>query len=185
MTDRDKTISPAGSLPGSRAGGPSCRPHDRGHDGPRLRAEDPDRIHPRGQGFHGPFGRSADQASAEDLRRYQLHMRSIGASATSTDTAVSALRFFFTLTLGRGDAHVAMTTVRGPRRLPLVLSPEEVRHLLDAAQSSSPAASSTGRRSSLNGGSQLHAVPQWVRREDRYVSAFHCFCTSSSTFVFF
>ncbi len=112
-------------------------------------------------------------------------MRSIGASATSMDTAVSALRFFFTLTLGRGDAHVAMTTVRGPRRLPLVLSPEEVRHLLDAAQSSSPAASSTGRRSALNGGSQLHAVPQWVRRKDRHVSAFHCFCTSSSTFVFF
>ena len=109
-------------------------------------------------------------------------MRSIGASATSMDTAVSVLRFFFTLTLGRGDAqvgrgdaHVAMTTVRGPRRLPLVLSPEEVRHLLDAAQSSSPAASSTGRRSALNGASQLHAVPQWVRREDRYVSAFHCF----------
>ncbi len=31
-----------------------------------------------------------------------------------------------------------MTTVREPRRLPVVLSPEEVRRLLDAAQSSSP-----------------------------------------------
>ncbi len=88
--------------------------------------------------FTAYFGRSPDQAGAEDLRRYQLHMRSIGASATSMNAAVSALRFFFTVTLGRGDAEVGMTTVREPRRLPVVLSPEEVRQLLDAAQSSSP-----------------------------------------------
>ncbi len=79
------------------------------------------------------FGRSPDQAGAEDLRRYQLHMRSNGASATSMNAAVSALRFFFTVTLGRDDAQVGMTTVREPRRLPVILSPEEVRRLLDAA----------------------------------------------------
>jgi hypothetical protein len=39
---------------------------------------------------------------------------------------VSALRFFFGVTLGRGDAEVGMTTVRQPRRLPVILSPEEV-----------------------------------------------------------
>ncbi len=83
--------------------------------------------------FTAFFGRSPDQAGAEDLRRYQLHMRSIGASATSMNAAVSALRFFFTVTLGRGDAHAGMTTVREPRRLPVILSPEEVRRLLDAA----------------------------------------------------
>ncbi len=47
--------------------------------------------------------------------------------------AVSALRFFFTVTLGRDDAQVGMTTVREPRKLPVVLSPEEVARLLDAA----------------------------------------------------
>jgi site-specific recombinase XerD len=83
--------------------------------------------------FTAFFGRSPDQASAEDLRRHQLHMRSIGASATSMNAAVSALRFFFTVTLGRDDAQVGMTTVREPRRLPVILSPEEVRRLLDAA----------------------------------------------------
>ena len=83
--------------------------------------------------FTAFFGRSPDQASAEDLRRYQLHMRSIGASATSMNAAVSALRFFFTVTLGRDDAQVGMTTVREPHRLPVILSPEEVRRLLDAA----------------------------------------------------
>ncbi len=112
--------------------------------------------------FTAFFGRPPDQAGAEDLRRYQLHMRFIGASAMSMNAAVSALRFFFTVTLGRGDAQVGRgdaqvgtTTVRGPRRLPVVLSPVEVRRLLDAAKSSSPTASSTRRRSALNGGGTI------------------------------
>ena len=79
------------------------------------------------------FGRSPDQADAEDLRRYQHHMRTQGASATTMNFAVSALRFFFGVTLGRGDAEVGMTTVRLPQRLPVILSPEEVSRLLDAA----------------------------------------------------
>lgn len=83
--------------------------------------------------FTAFLGRSPDGATAEDLRRYQLHMRSSGASATTMNAAVSALRFFFTVTLGRDDAQVGMTTVREPRKLPVVLSPEEVARLLDAA----------------------------------------------------
>jgi site-specific recombinase XerD len=85
------------------------------------------------ENFTAFLGRSPDRSDAEDLRRYQLHMRSNGASATSMNAAVSALRFFFGVTLGRGDAQAGMTTVREPRRLPVVLSPEEVRRLLDAA----------------------------------------------------
>jgi site-specific recombinase XerD len=83
--------------------------------------------------FTAFFGRSPDSAGAEDLRRYQLHMRSNRASATTMNAAVSALRFLFGVTLGRGDAQAGMTTVREPRRLPVVLSPEEVARLLDAA----------------------------------------------------
>ena len=83
--------------------------------------------------FTAFFGRSPDHASAEDLRRFQVHMRSQGASATTMNSAVSALRFFFGVTLGRGDASVGMTTVRQPRRLSVILSPEEVARLLDAA----------------------------------------------------
>jgi site-specific recombinase XerD len=85
------------------------------------------------ENFTAFLGRAPDGATAEDLRRYQLHMRSNGASATSMNSAVSALRFFFGVTLGRGDAEVGMTTVREPRRLPVVLSPEEVARVLDAA----------------------------------------------------
>ncbi len=79
------------------------------------------------------MGRSPDQAEADDLRRFQLHMRLNGATATTMNAAVSALRFFFGVTLGRGDASVGMTTVREPRRLPVILSPEEVARLLDHA----------------------------------------------------
>ncbi|MCH7778220.1 MAG: site-specific integrase [Gemmatimonadetes bacterium] len=85
------------------------------------------------ENFTAFFGRPPDRSDAEDLRRYQLHMRSNGASATSMNAAVSALRFFFGVTLGRGDAQAGMTTVREPRRLPVILSPQEVRCLLDAA----------------------------------------------------
>ncbi|MCH7775233.1 MAG: tyrosine-type recombinase/integrase [Gemmatimonadetes bacterium] len=85
------------------------------------------------ENFTSFLGRSPDGATAEDLRRYQLHMRSSGASATSMNAAVSALRFFFGVTLDRGDAQVGMTTVREPHKVPVVLSPEEVARLLDAA----------------------------------------------------
>ena len=83
--------------------------------------------------FAGFLGRSPDRASSEDLRRYQLHMRSAGVSATSMNAAVSALRFFFGVTFGRNDSAGAMTTVREPRKLPVLLSPDEVARLLDAA----------------------------------------------------
>jgi integrase/recombinase XerD len=79
------------------------------------------------------LGRSPDQADKEDLRRFQHHMRSEGASAANMNMAVSALRFFFGVTLGRGDAEVGMTSVRLPQRLPVILSPEEVARLLDHA----------------------------------------------------
>ncbi len=49
--------------------------------------------------FTAFFGRSPDQADKEDLRRFQLHMRSEGASAANMNMAVSALRFFFGTTL--------------------------------------------------------------------------------------
>jgi site-specific recombinase XerD len=83
--------------------------------------------------FTAFLGRSPDRATAEDLRRFQLHMRSEEASATTMNAAVSALRFFFGVTLGRGDAEVGLTTVRQAQRLPVVLSPEEVARLLDHA----------------------------------------------------
>jgi integrase/recombinase XerD len=47
--------------------------------------------------------------------------------------AVAALRFFFTTTLDRPDMARHLTFVREPRKIPVVLSPEEVARLLEAA----------------------------------------------------
>ncbi len=90
------------------------------------------------ENFTSFLGRAPDGATAEDLRRYQLRKRSNGASATTMNAAVSALRFLFGVTLGRDDANQGMTTLREPSKLPVVLSPEEVARVLDAAPSSSP-----------------------------------------------
>ncbi len=83
--------------------------------------------------FTAFLGRPPDQAKAEDLRRYQPHMRTSGASATTMNFAVAAVRFFFGVTLDRGDAAVGMVHVRPPQRLPVILSPEEIARLLDHA----------------------------------------------------
>jgi len=79
------------------------------------------------------LGGSPDTATAEDLRRYQLHLSESGVSRISLNAAVTALRFFFEVTLGRGELMAKMSHVRVPRKLPVVLSPEEVERLLDAA----------------------------------------------------
>ena len=47
------------------------------------------------QEFTGFLGRSPDQAEPENLRRYQLHLASRGASYARMNLASTALRFFF------------------------------------------------------------------------------------------
>ncbi len=81
------------------------------------------------------LGRSPDQAEPEDLRRYQLHLASFGASPSKMNAAVSALRFFFKVTLCQPQFGERLTPVRKPDRLPVVLSPEEVTLLLHCAPS--------------------------------------------------
>ena len=77
--------------------------------------------------------RAPDTATAEDLRRYQLHLSAHGTSRISLNAAVTALRFFCEVTLGRGELMAKMSHVRVARTLPVLLSPEEVERLLDAA----------------------------------------------------
>ena len=77
--------------------------------------------------------RPPDTATAEDLRRFQLHQTQSGMQPPSINSSVSALRFFFTVTLDRPDLARRLTVVRQPRRLPAVLSVEEITLLLQAA----------------------------------------------------
>jgi integrase/recombinase XerD len=83
--------------------------------------------------FAAFIGRSPDTATAEEVRRFQLHQTETGVGAPSINSAVSALRFLFSVTLERPDLARRLTVVRQPRKLPLVLSAEEVARLIEAA----------------------------------------------------
>ena len=84
--------------------------------------------------FAGFLGRSPDTATAEDLRRFQLHMAEQGTSSMTINATITGLRFFFEVTLGRGELMTMMSAVREPHRLPVVLSREEVAQLLAAVR---------------------------------------------------
>jgi integrase/recombinase XerD len=77
--------------------------------------------------------RSADKATAEDVHRYQLWLASIGTTVPTVNVSATALRFFFKVTLKRRDLAEELVSTREPRRLPIVLSPEEVGRLLASA----------------------------------------------------
>jgi integrase/recombinase XerD len=79
------------------------------------------------------LGRSPATASFEDIRRFQLHLAASGVGAGALNQSVSALRFFFRITLRRSDIIEHTAFVHEPRKLPVVLSPEEMAHLLEAA----------------------------------------------------
>ena len=65
--------------------------------------------------FAAFIGRSPDAAPAEDLRRFQLHQTQIGMQPPSINSAVAALRFFFTVTLDRPDLARRLNVSFGPR----------------------------------------------------------------------
>ena len=81
----------------------------------------------------GFLGRSPDTATVEDLRRYQLHLVDRGTSPVSLNAAITGLKFFFDVTLDRGELLAKMQPVRVPHTLPVVLSREEVARLIAAA----------------------------------------------------
>src|ERR1700740_2372476 len=79
------------------------------------------------------LGGSADKATAEEFHRYQLWLASLGTSVGTANVSATALRFFFKVTLKRHDLAEGCVATREPRRLPVVLSAEEVGRLLAAA----------------------------------------------------
>lgn len=78
------------------------------------------------------LGRPPDTATAEDLRRFQVEQREAGVPVPTMNSVVSALRFFFTHTLDRPDLARRLIRVSHPRKLPVVLSRDEVTRLLNA-----------------------------------------------------
>lgn len=70
--------------------------------------------------------------TAEDVRRFQIEQRELDVSAPTMNAIVSALRFFFTQTLDRPDLARKLVRIPHERKLPVVLSLDEVARLLDA-----------------------------------------------------
>jgi integrase/recombinase XerD len=80
--------------------------------------------------FAAFLGRSPDTATPDDLRAWQLHMVKSGTSASTFNVRIISLRFFFGVTCGREEMKRYMQFHRQPRKLPVVLSVEEVAKLL-------------------------------------------------------
>ncbi len=128
-------------------------------------------------------GHSPDKATPEDVHRYQLRLASIGTTVPTLNAGASALRFFFRVTLKRRDLADAVVSVREPRRLPVVLSVEEVSRLLASTtnikhKAALSLAYATGLRSSevvslkltdIDSDRMVIRVEQGKGNKDRYV----------------
>jgi site-specific recombinase XerD len=80
------------------------------------------------------YHRSPDELHAEEVRSYLLHLLTVRKLKWSTVNVISAaLRFFYVQILGRHEVALAIPPRKTPRRLPEVLSGEEVQRLFAAA----------------------------------------------------
>jgi integrase/recombinase XerD len=79
--------------------------------------------------------RSPDTATAEDIRRFQLHLAETGMSICNRNRIMTGVRFLFRVTLRRLDLAAEIYHIREPQKIPLVMSPDETRRLLAVASS--------------------------------------------------
>jgi integrase/recombinase XerD len=85
--------------------------------------------------FSQYFGRSPDCLGLEDVHTYQVHLVSQGVAWATLNQVVSALRFFYGVTLGRKELPERIAYARRPKTLPVILSPVEVATFLEAVPS--------------------------------------------------
>lgn len=85
--------------------------------------------------FSRYFGRSPNRLGLEDVRAFQVYLVSQGISWPSLNQTVCALRFFYGVTLNRGEIPERIAYARMPRKLPAILSADEVVRFLEAVPS--------------------------------------------------
>jgi integrase/recombinase XerD len=85
--------------------------------------------------FSRHFGRSREKLGIEDVRAFQVHLVSTGLSWGSLNQIVCALRFFYGVTLREADVPERIPYGREPRKLPVVLSADEVVRFLESVSS--------------------------------------------------
>jgi integrase/recombinase XerD len=76
--------------------------------------------------------RSPHTASAEDIRQFQIEQQEAGVPVPTMNSIVAALRFFFTHTLDRPDLARKLVRTAHARKIPVVLTLEEMKRLLNA-----------------------------------------------------
>ena len=136
----------------------------------------------RVKNFADFLGRSPDTATREDVRSYLLHLASSGMGAGTVNGTGSALRFLFDITLDRPDIVRHLPVAREPRKAPVILSPEEVSRMLEAApgvkyKAALSVAYGAGLRvsevvalkvSDIDSARMMIRIEQSKRRKDRY-----------------
>jgi len=85
--------------------------------------------------FSRHFGHSPDRLGVEDVRAYLVHLTSKGFAWSSLNQTVCALRFFYGVTLAQTTVVDRIPFAREPRKLPSVLSADEVVKFLEAVSS--------------------------------------------------
>jgi len=87
------------------------------------------------QQFAEYFSKSPEQLGATEIRRFQLYLLNQKKLAPGTvEGRMSALRFLYKKTLKRRDiVYDDLIFPKTPQKLPVVLSPEEVTRLIEAA----------------------------------------------------
>jgi integrase/recombinase XerD len=85
--------------------------------------------------FSRYFGRSPDKLTLDDVHAFQVHLVSMGISWPGLNQIVCALRFFYGVTLGEAAVPERIPYAREPRKLPIVLSADEVVRFLEAVSS--------------------------------------------------
>ena len=83
-------------------------------------------------GFARHFGKAPDRLGAEHIRQYQLFLIKEEGVAAHRHQMVCALRFFYTQTLNHKIPLERIAFSRRQRKLPLIMSREEVKALLAA-----------------------------------------------------
>jgi len=85
--------------------------------------------------FSRHFGRAPDTLGLGEVRDFQVHLVAKGVSWGALNQTVCALRFFYGVTLGEATVPERIPYARTPRKLPVILSADEVVRFLEAVSS--------------------------------------------------
>jgi integrase/recombinase XerD len=81
------------------------------------------------------FGKAPDTLNLEEVQKYHLHLVERRLQPRTINIAMAAIRFFYCVTLKRSWTENAIPWMKVGRKVPLILSPDEVSRLLTSIKS--------------------------------------------------